>query len=181
MVAIIAILAAIAVPNFLEAQVRAKVSRARADLRSMATAVETYRIDNNGYPTHGRVTVAGGVEYRATATTFFDRNEFAANTLTSPVAYVTTLPADPFAVAIPQPAREIRLYNYINLSFQAKLPGAPPTATMEGLLAQWGGWRMSACGPDQDRGYDTKTNVFYDATNGTISDGDIMRSQRVTQ
>ena len=34
-VAIIAILAAIAVPNFLEAQVRAKVSRCRTDMRSM--------------------------------------------------------------------------------------------------------------------------------------------------
>lgn len=36
-VAIIAILAAIAVPNFLEAQMRAKVSRTKADMRSMVT------------------------------------------------------------------------------------------------------------------------------------------------
>jgi prepilin-type N-terminal cleavage/methylation domain-containing protein len=39
-VAIIAILAAIAVPNFLEAQTRAKVSRALSDMRSLTTAVE---------------------------------------------------------------------------------------------------------------------------------------------
>jgi len=39
-VAIIAILAAIAVPNFLEAQTRSKVARAKADLRSIATAIE---------------------------------------------------------------------------------------------------------------------------------------------
>ena len=38
-VAIIAILAAIAVPNFLEAQVRAKVSRTKNDLRTQATAM----------------------------------------------------------------------------------------------------------------------------------------------
>src|SRR5690348_10866455 len=50
-VAIIAILAAIAVPNFLEAQTRSKVARARADLRSAATAVESYCVDNNKYPT----------------------------------------------------------------------------------------------------------------------------------
>src|ERR1043165_4244953 len=49
-VAIIAILAAIAVPNFLEAQIRSKVSRARTDLRSMATALESYAVDNNKYP-----------------------------------------------------------------------------------------------------------------------------------
>ena len=49
-VAIIAILAAIAVPNFLEAQTRAKVSRVKADQRSLATAIESYSIDWNTYP-----------------------------------------------------------------------------------------------------------------------------------
>ncbi|MEO8376090.1 MAG: prepilin-type N-terminal cleavage/methylation domain-containing protein [Candidatus Sumerlaeota bacterium] len=52
-VAIIAILAAIAVPNFLEAQTRAKVSRVKADMRSVATAVESYRVDYNRlFPTY---------------------------------------------------------------------------------------------------------------------------------
>ncbi|MBN1477342.1 prepilin-type N-terminal cleavage/methylation domain-containing protein, partial [Candidatus Sumerlaeota bacterium] len=49
-VAIIAILAAIAVPNFLEAQTRAKVSRVKADIRSVATALEAYIVDYNMYP-----------------------------------------------------------------------------------------------------------------------------------
>ena len=49
-VAIIAILAAIAVPNFLEARNRSKVSRAKADMRSLATAVEAYCVDTNNYP-----------------------------------------------------------------------------------------------------------------------------------
>ena len=49
-VAIIAILAAIAVPNFLEAQVRSKVSRVRSDHRSLATALEAYAVDYNKYP-----------------------------------------------------------------------------------------------------------------------------------
>ena len=44
-VAIIAILAAIAIPNFLEAQTRAKVARVKADLRAIATAIETYVVD----------------------------------------------------------------------------------------------------------------------------------------
>ena len=48
-VAIIAILAAIAVPNFLEAQTRSKVSRTKADMRSLVTAIEAYRADNNDY------------------------------------------------------------------------------------------------------------------------------------
>src|SRR4026207_2025927 len=49
-VAIIAILAAIAVPNFLEAQVRAKVARAKNDLRVVVTGLEAYRVDQNTYP-----------------------------------------------------------------------------------------------------------------------------------
>ncbi len=49
-VAIIGILAAIAVPNFLNAQVRAKVARAEADLRAIRTAFEMYKIDYNKYP-----------------------------------------------------------------------------------------------------------------------------------
>ena len=51
-VAIIAILAAIAVPNFLEAQTRAKVSRAKADMRSVRTGLESYAVDFNKYPDH---------------------------------------------------------------------------------------------------------------------------------
>src|SRR6186997_2434592 len=49
-VAIIAILAAIAVPNFIEAQTRSKVSRTKADMRALATAIESYMTDYNRYP-----------------------------------------------------------------------------------------------------------------------------------
>jgi len=49
-VAIIAILAAIAVPNFLEAQTRSKVARIKADERSVATALEAYCVDYNAFP-----------------------------------------------------------------------------------------------------------------------------------
>jgi len=49
-VAIIGVLAAIAVPNFLNAQLRAKIARAEADLKAVRTAFEMYRLDNNTYP-----------------------------------------------------------------------------------------------------------------------------------
>jgi prepilin-type N-terminal cleavage/methylation domain-containing protein len=61
-VAIIAILAAIAVPNFLEAQIRSKVSRVKNDQRTYATGLESYFVDNNLYPSHSRQgsgTIAG--------------------------------------------------------------------------------------------------------------------------
>jgi general secretion pathway protein G len=44
-IAIILILIAIALPNFLEAQIRAKVAASRANMRSIGQAMETFRID----------------------------------------------------------------------------------------------------------------------------------------
>jgi len=49
-VAIIAILAAIAVPNFMDAQIRAKVARVRADFRAIATAIEAYAVSSTDLP-----------------------------------------------------------------------------------------------------------------------------------
>ncbi len=49
-VAIIGIIAAIAIPNLLNAIDRGKQKRTMADLRSMGTSIEEYSIDNNFYP-----------------------------------------------------------------------------------------------------------------------------------
>lgn len=49
-VAIIGILAAIAVPNFLNAQTKASLARVKSDLRAVETALEMYHLDNNAYP-----------------------------------------------------------------------------------------------------------------------------------
>lgn len=51
-VAIIGILAAIAVPNFLNAQLRAKVAGTQSDLRVMMGAMQQYHLDNNSYHAH---------------------------------------------------------------------------------------------------------------------------------
>ncbi len=55
-VAIIGIIAAIAIPNLLNAIDRGKQKRTMADLRSMGTAIEEYSIDNNFYPVATNVT-----------------------------------------------------------------------------------------------------------------------------
>ncbi len=49
-VAIIGILAAIAVPNFLNAQARARIARVKADLKALSTGAEMYMIDYNTLP-----------------------------------------------------------------------------------------------------------------------------------
>ena len=49
-VAIIGIIAAIAIPNLLNAIDRGKQKRTMADMRSIGTAVESFAVDNNVYP-----------------------------------------------------------------------------------------------------------------------------------
>ena len=49
-VAIIGIIAAIAIPNLLNAIQRGKQKRTMADIRAIGTAVESYAVDANSYP-----------------------------------------------------------------------------------------------------------------------------------
>jgi prepilin-type N-terminal cleavage/methylation domain-containing protein len=86
-VAIIAILAAIAVPNFLEAQVRSKIARVKADERSFATALEAYMVDYSNYPLPNP---NGTLSYNVYFTQY-------AIQLSTPTAYLTsTIFPDPF-------------------------------------------------------------------------------------
>lgn len=81
-VAIIAILAAIAVPNFLEAQVRSKVARVQNDMRSLATGVQSYLVDYNGKI--NTIRLAG------------ETREYIYSRITTPTSYMTAVPKDPF-------------------------------------------------------------------------------------
>jgi len=58
-VAIIGIIAAIAIPNLLNAIDRGKQKRTMADLRSIATATEAYAVDFNFYPKNMSGAVSG--------------------------------------------------------------------------------------------------------------------------
>ena len=57
-VAIIGIIAAIAIPNLLNAIQRGRQKRTMADMRSVGTAVEAYAVDNNAYPAGGSAVTA---------------------------------------------------------------------------------------------------------------------------
>ena len=60
-VAIIGIIAAIAIPNLLNAIDRGKQKRTMADMRSIGTAVESYAVDNNFYPKNMANAVASAI------------------------------------------------------------------------------------------------------------------------
>ena len=87
-VAIIGILAAIAVPNFINAQVRANVARVKGDFKAISSAMEMYKLDNNTYPgDHDLDTAVFGKQ-----TGLFK--------LTAPMAYLSQVPADPFILKL---------------------------------------------------------------------------------
>ncbi len=203
-VAIIAILAAIAVPNFLEAQTRAKISRAKADMRTIVTGLETYRIDNNKIPLMNGINsaidpdhLAGSAQYKRTL-----------ERLTSPIAYLTGRGTfqDPF------PAKGARRLGNTNPSQPTneheKKAFAEYFYAVRGInhnsgngLAQhlqWGDTGTPQWGILQSSGpqalkwwFGTEVNTVlasdnsftrgvcldmcYDSTNGTVSAGTIMR------
>lgn len=94
-VAIIGILAAIAVPNFLNAQIRAKVSRAKAEMRNLATALESYYVDNEIYPPGALHAAQSGLagDHANPGPILVGSDHLS---LTSPIVYVSSMPFDPF-------------------------------------------------------------------------------------
>jgi len=200
-VAIIAILAAIAVPNFLEAQVRAKVSRAQADMRSLATAIEAYRVDNNTFPP--------GVVDNVLAPGYGVANlrKTVVALLSTPISYITTYPEDAFKGdyrgdnPASDPLRLRRLYDYRKTRFDvtSTLGGGntlfeSATGTGIGVGQTFDSWLFYSPGPDREQNLNTKfvaqgtvsvggfgdpfrTWAIYDPTNGTVSWGDVMRSR----
>jgi len=185
-VAIIAILAAIAVPNFLEAQVRSKVARVVSDMRTIATGLESYAVDHRKYP--------------------FDWDSrgwpwYLTDVMTTPIAYLTTgsLLEDAFregggASAAVQSGRRFRYVNYpANLGPNPWKPSPFPGpfytrwSSQQGVsetvvgnaMANFGQWKLSSAGPIKQANVAFfGTDLPYDPSNGTVSEGDIIRSQR---
>lgn len=158
-VAIIAILAAIAMPNFLQAQVRAKVSRAHSDIRTIAMGLETYRLDRNQYPPENG------------ATDKYD-NSRRLQPLTTPMSYLTSLPTDPFSFKGDElNPGDIVTYHYASLNDPMD-PNNPffYRQNLEYVQCQW---------IVQSNGPDINPNPYqfprYDPTNGVTSVGNILR------
>lgn len=155
-VAIIGILAAIAVPNFLNAQIRAKVTRVEADFRQLATALESYRMDNSAYPVAHLIDqkIASG-----TASTRF-------YALSTPVTYINFYPHDPFGKEQVQGVFHTETYDYYDWT-SVNIANTGAAATRGAY------WRIASAGPD--RVQNVGTTVDYNASNGLNSWGDIVR------
>lgn len=181
-VAIIGILAAIAIPNFLEAQTRAKVARVVSDMRTCGMACELYQVDNNRYPIDGNVEGNKGI------------GEFETwIRLTSPVEYISSVSYDEFGRTFPPTGRGTPLSGAWLWTRQGSVfdygtrnlkPGVFDRNQLTYLLI--------SLGPNQSYDFDYADASIdavvpfghykgvYDPTNGTVSFGDIFYSDHGT-
>jgi prepilin-type N-terminal cleavage/methylation domain-containing protein len=194
-VAIIAILAAIAVPNFLEAQTRAKVSRLKADMRTASVGLESYYVDNNKYPWDRNHDGLKGIN-RLDGWFFANLNP-----LTTPVAYLSTVAfGDPFydLNAAVETGQKVTSFRYYNMGYgeggsnwgDAVAPAVNNRAGKDVLPIP--GYCLYSYGPDRisqyaeyvvggldvaGNGFFKGVDALYDPSNGTRSNGDIIRLQ----
>ncbi len=188
-VAIIGILAAIAVPNFLNAQIRAKVSRAQAEEREVATALEEFFVDNSSYPPLTNLDREISRLYRDnpgnldSARIEIGRGSRARRFyLTTPIAYISSIPLDPFRG---KGNEWSYLYGSNGTSYYIIASYGPDGVSGNGtsgtrveplLVKDYTGARET----DWDRaayynGTLTLRELIYAASNGTSSTGDIVR------
>ncbi len=204
-VAIIAILAAIAVPNFLEAQTRAKVSRVKNDLRTLDTCLNSYVIDYNSFPACHTFGVA--VNPFPTDGGIASPQGYVLERLSTPIAYCTTSTTrDPFTISSRysdntalgialggsdpvSPSTDVvaQINSYI---YQAVGEAGRIQTTSDGFGDPWDGkasqFFLHSAGPDgayhnlggvlaNDDEIDGPILLIYDPTNGTVSFGSIYR------
>ena len=166
-VAIIGILAAIAVPNFINAQVRAKIARSLADLRSIGSAIGMYRIDNNSViPDPTQVGVVGGQsdalqvwKYLTTPTSYIGGSAF----------YDPFVPKDNEYSGAAWESVKVGTYHYRNID-QMRANGATGIDANASFVSR---------SPGPDRWYIVNPQrlaywMAYDASNGLNSVGDIV-------
>lgn len=197
-VAIIGILAAIAVPNFLNAQNRAKVARCYADMKAIVTGVKMLQLDTNHLPIDGwdDDTTEGRDILKEVFNGVGDFPEAQRTTmhylavLTSPISYMSSVPIDPFISKMTEiSARGFGsgYTTYIYADVDPRIPGRnqgiaafnSPVAEQHGMRPlQTGEFGLLGLGPDgtagSAAGITTERGIPYNSSNGITSIGDIF-------
>ncbi len=171
-VAIIGILAAIAVPNFLNARTRAMIARVKGDLKAHETAIGMYSTE------FGRHPIGPGEMNQFVGSYQGDRIW---QQLTTPVSYLNESAShDPFLDitsrdldSAPGRFHPLDLYQYRNTQWDYKNNAqggdADPTAL----------WLTRSAGPDRwSIRYPSRLykSMAYDPSNGLVSVGDVIHA-----
>ena len=186
-VAIIAILAAIAVPNFLEAQVRSKVSRILTDMRTNAVAIEAYQVDHNDVmPCKGEPDAFRNYNlWIQSSNPFLSGGQ--ARRLTSPIAYLSQVTHDVFNEGYAQRwDLEFISFGYVYYGRGTWIQGQVNSHLAEIYPGMKWRWFIQSSGPDllynsgphpgtpdNWRPENGGLGGIYDPTNGAVSAGDI--------
>ncbi|MCG3199826.1 MAG: prepilin-type N-terminal cleavage/methylation domain-containing protein [Candidatus Omnitrophica bacterium] len=179
-IAIVLILIAIAIPNMLAAMTRAKVTRASADLRTVATALEEYQIDYRKYPTMIEPGFTGGIAPLAGSDLKW---WYVPDSLTTPIKYLESASlycpfGGNYARHLEFPEELWRRYSYENIiELREKSASFPILVNRYGnpnTLVWSGSWRLNCVGPDRE----WNPNLPYSPTNGLVTAGDIIRTQK---
>ncbi len=142
---------------------RSKVSRVKTDMRSTATAIESYYFDHEQWPAMISMN-RPGADSRWLTQSGGHRMHSISEGLTTPVAYITSLHTDMFALQ----GKSFAYHHDEN------------------------GWILISPGPDEDYDLKSPEKVYdssvsqpspllvsgpwtYDPTNGTMSNGDVWR------
>lgn len=164
-VAIIGILAAIAVPNFMTARLRARIAATESNMKSIGTALEMYAVDHGKYPN----------TYYPGSTTFINPRIYRFLRLTTPVAYMSASVRDVFNTVDIEPNAVYPFWGPDTMDHR-RLGTWFNDPSMVQIKGQKGGWSIMSFGPDQDFESTQKQYLLpFDASNGVISDGDIYR------
>lgn len=189
-IAIILILIAIALPNFLEAQLRAKVTKAAGEIRSLGIAQASYQVDWNTFTND--CTGSDNVPPRQ-----------GCFQLTTPIAYITEIPQDPFGAGLRESGVILPL-NGVYISYYPMATGVNPSTFQKRYSTGGAGPQFTranlgyaecflifSAGPsDQEPGNPTSTFpmeadiepgsnqgwIVYSPTNGSKSFGGIIRT-----
>ena len=178
-VAIIGILAAIAVPNFLNAQTRAKISKVQGDMRALATALESYRMESGWYPPYP---LWGGHSHPSYL-----------NALSTPIAYMTSPESvdDPFGLRMDHDGEIGQRYGYNvfdpvkgarliwiytpKAGFDPVYNGVRLPGPFDWILRSRGPNRAMNSAPDDSSAKPNGVYLEYSSSNGLVSSGDIYR------
>lgn len=179
-IAALAVLAAMALPNLMEARARAHTSRAIADLRTQRLGIEAYAADHLAFPrmTHGDppyndLYEGKGLPLQPVYGTL-------GPWLTTPVAYLSEFDTiDPFARSS-RLAADARMYTYQDLGTRLRLGMMDPIFVFpphenDFFERSFGAYAQMSIGPD---GTVEPFYTQYDPTNGTFSAGNLWVSQR---
>lgn len=156
--AILMILAGIALPNYMDAQIRSKVARVKSDMRAIAVALEAYKVENGKYPP---------------STLIPPRRRLIP--LTTPMAHLGSIPGDLFELRTRDANRNGSfVYSAAPIdreSRHALISNGPDRIPYNGYLEYYPGYREDIW----ERPASGYAFVRYDPSNGAVSLGDIWR------